>query len=207
MTTSLHARLTTLKSELKTIEGEGVYDLCTAAIGHMPVSGNGKIMRLSALEALQNVIDVACNSGTVENLFELEQALENSAGFEIELSNEESEKILPELFNFSYQPDAIYATDEPLQDVINAWCVEVGAAAHSAIVGWAEAQCEEIEAEQIEDEESADGEVWLCVDCTTKALSLGNEAVQVLRLGDTCDGCGHWVECDHTMFYTPLKNS
>lgn len=48
-------------------------------------------------------------------------------------------------------------------------------------------------------------EIWLCEDCTAAAENNGNEGIQTLRLGDYCDGCGHWLEQDHTMFYTPLK--
>lgn len=136
MTKNLHTVLEDLKAELRTDFGHNCYTLAKAVLSQLAVTSYGREMRLSALDALDNVLDVALNSGTVENLFELRASLENGAGeFGPSLDHDEISRLLPELWNFSYKPDDIDRdAEEPLDAVICAWNTEIGYAAHSVLV-------------------------------------------------------------------------
>lgn len=138
MTKNLHTVLTELQATLRTREGASVYELSKAVLDNMPVTGYGREMRLSALSALEDVLDAACNSGTAENIFELEESLDNYGDFGPTQDNDETMRLLGELWNFSFTPDSLeldYDT-EPLVAVMNTWNAEIGRFAHSVTVSY-----------------------------------------------------------------------
>lgn len=140
MTKSLHTVLTELKATLRTLEGDTVYELSRKVLDRMPVTAYGREMRLSALDALDNVLDGATNSGTVENLFELREALDNYGDFDPSQDNEETTRLLGELWNFSFAPSSLeldYDT-EPLAAVMNTWNAEIGCFAHEVLFTYVE---------------------------------------------------------------------
>lgn len=139
MTNSLHTTLTELKNGLKN-GGDKAYELSRAVLDAMPVTGYGRELRLSALDALDNVLDGATNSGTVENLFELREALENYGDFGPTQDNDETMRLLGEIWNYSFTPDSdmMIENDEPLVGVMETWNSLIGRAAHAVLVSYIE---------------------------------------------------------------------
>lgn len=139
MTKNLHNMLTELKATLRTREGDAVYELSRAVLDSMPVTGYGREMRLSALDALDNVLDAATNSGTVENLFELRESLDNGAGeYGPTQDNDETMKLLGELWNFSFAPEDFVSMGEPIAVALEAWNQEIGIFAQAVLVSYIE---------------------------------------------------------------------
>lgn len=137
MTTSLHDYLTNLRTNVSGPAMGGGYDLIRDTVTATNTTGYSRPMWNSAKDALDNVFDRALNSGTVENLFELRETLDNDGDFSPSLTNDESMELLGALFNFSYRPETVsYTHSEPLEDILNSWCEDIGNAAHAALVAY-----------------------------------------------------------------------
>lgn len=141
MSKNLHTILTELKAEInfypftmKTAPNT----LIQATIDLMPVQGSHKVMRETARDALYNVLDRACNSGTVGTQFELVEALEHDYdGFGVTLSADDSMTIAGELWNQAFMPETFECnSDEPIADAVDLWCEDIGRAAQNALIAF-----------------------------------------------------------------------
>lgn len=147
---NLHDFLANLKADIDAKQGDVSYELNRTVSRSINATSHGSIMRTLTLDSLGYVLDVLVNQGTVEDLRELDEVLDNSSDLGPQPSHEEKIALLGELWNFSYVPEEPITGDEPLEATIDAWIWDVGRAAQSAIRNYVEANWEEPEDEDEE---------------------------------------------------------
>lgn len=148
---NLHDFLANLKADIDAKQGDASYELNQAVSRSINATSHGKTMRSLTLDSFGYVLDVAVNQGTVEDLRELDEVLDNSDSLGPQPSHEEKIALLGELWNFSYVPEEPITGDEPLDATIDAWIWDVECAAKNAIRSYVEANWEEPEDEDDED--------------------------------------------------------
>lgn len=153
--TNFHDYLTSLYNTVHTDKSsDEATHLAYAVLGAMGTAGSGRAMLWTALDAVDNVLDVAANQGTNEDVRELRDALEHSPDYAPQPSNETSQKLMGELWNHSFRPDYLEGSDAPLDDVHTAWCDMVGRAAMETVIAYVESHAPD-EDEDDEDEDDA----------------------------------------------------
>lgn len=163
MSKTLHQYLTGLKTDVDNGEGEArTRALVRLALDRVNTSGDHGEMWHTARQSIGYVMDVAVNQGTAEDLRELRENLEHSPDYGAQPDNDQSERLLGQLYRHNYEPQEGFDSfsDTPLDAVLDAWNEEIGNAALQAVLAYVAENWEEDE-----DPNHEDGEALPCDTC------------------------------------------
>lgn len=150
--------LVSLKADIDAGEGEArTREIVRKALESVNTSGDHGEMWKTAAQSLGYVMDVAVNQGTAEDLHDLRELLDGSGSdYSAQPDSDQAERLLGQLYRHNYKPDNDYIqySETPLDDVLEAWNVEVGRAAMQAVLSYVAENYEEPEDEEDEDEDT-----------------------------------------------------
>lgn len=133
---SLHDFLAEIKTAVDTDEtASHTRALVRAVLDEMPTEGDHGEMWNTARQSLGYVLDVAVNQGTAEDLQELEELIERDTdGYRAQIETDQAAILIGQLYIHNYAPEDFEASETPLDDVIDAWAIEVGDKAMQAVL-------------------------------------------------------------------------